>query len=581
MANNTHDEQRMDYYEFKRKHEEWLKTFADVRRNVEDSHQRPAPVPSRQPPEDIAAGSAPTGQESVAGASPEPPAAGATGNAPPEDDLVDVTTAAAGTDAQEDVEETPPDTTPTAPEIPEIFIGEEKFNTAPIEKAAEEFLTGEELGEDEREPNPFDSLFHAVDMVKEKLAAIRRKRHPIEEEIPEEEDGLEDLDDAATIPPRDAWKRRTEKKDAASEPATPPEMPSGDLSQTQKLRQRFGRPETEIPPADVIQDSETAAKSKGGHTMPEQDSKNSAALSQLLSEGMSGPTLSRRERRMIEQKNDSEESPTQVYRPVRETAANAASNITQFDEDDDEEEEIVPRKQKPGKKAKVSRTQREYEDDFDDITNFDDFDDEPEEMPAKRGKPAKKAAFREEDEDDYDDDYEDEGEEDYDEDEDEDYDEDEDDSSIGKRVLNVLKGIFIVILVLALLFVALRLLEGQGIVRLTGLRGVINSISPEAAEWLLPEPEAQQDSGSDDLPSLDNDGFDNSFTDDSANFGPVDGTGTTGVDAGAAAGGNLFPTASPTVAPTSAPTATPTAAPTEVPFDDSQLSADDIFNALP
>lgn len=313
--------------------------------------------------------------------------------------------------------------------------------------------------------------------------------------------------------------------------------------------------------------------------MPEQDSKNSAALSQLLSEGMSGPTLSRRERRMIEQKNDSEESPTQVYRPVRETAANAASNITQFDEDDDEEEEIVPRKQKPGKKAKVSRTQREYEDDFDDITNFDDFDDEPEEMPAKRGKPAKKAAFREED--DYDDDYEDEDEEDYDEDEDEDYDEDEDDSSIGKRVLNVLKGIFIVILVLALLFVALRLLEGQGIVRLTGLRGVINSISPEAAEWLLPEPEAQQDSGSDDLPSLDNDGFDNSFTDDSANFGPVDGTGTTGVDAGAAAGGNLFPTASPTVAPTSAPTATPTAAPTEVPFDDSQLSADDIFNALP
>ena len=160
-----------------------------------------------------------------------------------------------------------------------------------------------------------------------------------------------------------------------------------------------------------------------------------------------------------------------------------------------------------------------------------------------------------------------------DEDEDEDYDEDEDDSSIGKRVLNILKGIFIVILVLALLFVALRLLEGQGIVRLTGLRGVINSISPEAAEWLLPEPEAQQDSGSDDLPSLDNDGFDNSFTDDSANFGPVDGTDTTGVDAGAAAGGNLFPTASPTVAPTSAPTATPTAAPTEVPFDDSQLSA--------
>ena len=60
-----------------------------------------------------------------------------------------------------------------------------------------------------------------------------------------------------------------------------------------------------------------------------------------------------------------------------------------------------------------------------------------------------------------------------DEDYDEDYDDDDDDDepSIGKRILNIIKGVLIVVLVLALLFVALRMLEGQGIIRLTGLRG--------------------------------------------------------------------------------------------------------------
>ena len=84
--------------------------------------------------------------------------------------------------------------------------------------------------------------------------------------------------------------------------------------------------------------------------MPEQNSKSPAELSQLLAEGMSSPTLSRRERRMIEQKNDSEESPTQVYRPVRE-ASSATARTDRYEDED--EEEILPRKQKPAKKEKA------------------------------------------------------------------------------------------------------------------------------------------------------------------------------------------------------------------------------------
>ena len=75
MASNTRDEPRMDYYEFKRKHDEWLETFADVRRNVEDSHQRPAPVPSRQPPPEDAKVDSPLEDAATEGyLAPEAPA---------------------------------------------------------------------------------------------------------------------------------------------------------------------------------------------------------------------------------------------------------------------------------------------------------------------------------------------------------------------------------------------------------------------------------------------------------------------------------------------------------------------------
>lgn len=584
MASNTPDEQRLDYYEFKRKHDEWLKTFSDVRHNVEDSQQRPAPVPYQKPQENaVAAASSPVKEENAAETVRTPSHAAAVKAPAPEDMQTDLPPSDTAMNAREEKGGTVLDEQPTSPEIPEIFIGEEKFNTAPIEKAAEEFLTEEELAEDEREPNPFDSLFHAVDIVKEKWAAIRRKRRSVDEEDDTEEEDS-DLD---ALEPADSFTRAPVS--AEPEPSTAIDSASGfspkELSQTQKLRQRYGRPESETPQEDILHFLENSAKSKGGRTMSEQDSKSSAELSQLLAEGMSGPTLSRRERRAIEQKNDSEESPTQVYRPVREASARTV-NASQIDEED--EEEIVPRKSKVNKKAKASKAKKTYDDDFDDLENFDDFDDEePEEASVKRGKAAKKTVFHDEEEEEYDDYGEEEVEEaddsyddeDYD---DEDYDE-EDESSIGKRILNVIKAVFIVILVLALLFVALRLLEGQGIIRLTGLRGVINSISPEAAEWLLPEPSsADLESESNDLPSLDNDGFDNSFTDDGANFGPVDDSAST-VDSqtGIGNGDDLFPTVAPTQASTAVPTAAPTAAPTQAPFDDSQLSADDIFNALP
>ena len=579
MASNTRDEPRMDYYEFKRKHDEWLKTFADVRRNVEDSHQRPAPVPSRQPPPEDAKVDSPLEDAATEGyLAPEAPAPASESDtdASPSD-------GESASDASGDTAEPAPKPEPASPEIPEIFMGEEKalFNTAPIEKAGEEFLTEEELAADDREPNPFDSLFRAVGLVKEKLSLLRRNRRHPEESESEDEEWMEDSEQDETFPPRNATAQFQAKDISQALNAS-----SASISQTQKLRMRYGRPETEPEtPQDIPNNAKNAAKFEGGHSMPEQNSKSPAELSQLLAEGMSSPTLSRRERRMIEQKNDSEESPTQVYRPVRE-ASSATARTDRYEDED--EEEILPRKQKPAKKEKVVKGKKAVEDDFDDFDdfdNFDDFDDEPEEKaPAKRGKGGKKTPARDYDEEDDEDEAFDGEEDDYDdEDYDEDYDDEDDDDdepSIGKRILNIIKGVLIVVLVLALLFVALRMLEGQGIIRLTGLRGVINSISPEFAEWLLPEPEATP--ADDGLPSLDNDGFDDSFTDADANFGPVDENATTNTDGlNAGSGDSLFPTATPTTAPTAAPTATPTAAPTQVPFDDSQLGAEDIFNVLP
>lgn len=139
MASNTRDEPRMDYYEFKRKHDEWLKTFADVRRNVEDSHQRPAPVPSRQPPPEDAKVDSPLEDAATEGyLAPEAPAPASESDtdASPSD-------GESASDASGDTAEPAPKPEPASPEIPEIFMGEEKalFNTAPIEKAGEEFLT--------------------------------------------------------------------------------------------------------------------------------------------------------------------------------------------------------------------------------------------------------------------------------------------------------------------------------------------------------------------------------------------------------------------------------------------------------
>lgn len=106
-------------------------------------------------------------------------------------------------DASGDTAEPAPKPEPASPEIPEIFMGEEKalFNTAPIEKAGEEFLTEEELAADDREPNPFDSLFRAVGLVKEKLSLLRRNRRHPEESESEDEEWMEDSEQDETFPP--------------------------------------------------------------------------------------------------------------------------------------------------------------------------------------------------------------------------------------------------------------------------------------------------------------------------------------------------------------------------------------------
>jgi len=668
MASNKRDESRMDYYELKRKHEEWLKSFepehrsAEALANVAASPKKKAGVNSQSTP-----------SEAVQPVRPAP-RAHHTNDIPVNSPSEDATHTASPKSIPVD----------SAPEIPEIFTTEEKsrFNTMPIEKATDEFLTED----DESEPNPFDPFLKLVGKVKDRII-IRKRRVPDEAETDDEDFDSDAFDDdktdALSMPEDSSFEALDdgddlfeEDEDIEPEPQRPRigfKLPAfnfkrkdssaededldddwddedfeDDESEEENtikrslkdtLKKRFARPpkkdyfeesdnfdtefesaepitnDTEFPirenrpvndsfqkdleeaivfahpisnPTSEIHKENITVVSEGGYKMADQKEKNIAELTALLAESIDNDaegktTLSRRERRMLESGEAVAEQPTQVYKPIRGMAAVASvvndDESNSNDEDNDfyddgfEEEELIPRKSKKDKKAR--KAAKAVEEDFDDF-DFDDFGNEDTAetkiMPAVKQTPSPRDEY-----DDFDDEYDDdEYADEYDDDDD-----DDDEISVGKKILSVVKGILILVLILALAVVALRILENRGIVRLTGVRGVIGSISDEAAEWLFPEPVIVEQPIVNDLPQLDNDGYDD-FSDANANFGPV-ATNNPVTDNNSP---NLFapsateqPTPIPTLAPTQAPTPIPTATP--LPFDNSQLDANDINNVLP
>ena len=176
---------------------------------------------------------------------------------------------------------------PASPEIPEIFMGEEKalFNTAPIEKAGEEFLTEEELAADDREPNPFDSLFRAVGLVKEKLSLLRRNRRHPEESESEDEEWMEDSEQDETFPR--AMRRPGSRPRIFPRRSTPlpllyrkPKSFACDtVGRKQNQRRRRISPITQKMPQNLREVIVCLSKIA-----------KPAELSQLLAEGMSSPT---------------------------------------------------------------------------------------------------------------------------------------------------------------------------------------------------------------------------------------------------------------------------------------------------
>lgn len=87
-----------------------------------------------------------------------------------------------------------------------------------------------------REPNPFDSLFRAVGLVKEKLSLLRRNRRHPEESESEDEEWMEDSEQDETFPPRNATAQFQAKDISQALNAS-----SASISQTQKLRMRYGQ----------------------------------------------------------------------------------------------------------------------------------------------------------------------------------------------------------------------------------------------------------------------------------------------------------------------------------------------------
>ena len=129
-------------------------------------------------------------------------------------------------------------------------------------------------------------------------------------------------------------------------------------------------------------------------------------MTQLMAEGLGERTLSRKERRALQQQQDAEPSPvvrdldsdaqgdrmdepTREFRPIsRERAAMAAQGIeppaSLFDDGEAEEEEIEPPiSRRAQRRAEKARRLAEEEDSYDDEDDEDGYDDEP---PKKRSR---------------------------------------------------------------------------------------------------------------------------------------------------------------------------------------------------
>ena len=265
-------------------------------------------------------------------------------------------------------------------------------------------------------------------------------------------------------------------------------------------------------------------------------------MTELMAEGLGERTLSRRERRELQQRREAEreaiaptsghdedmedgvDEPTREFMPIsRERAATSSREIeppaSLFDDDEDEEEIEPPISRRAQRlQRKEARLDEEYEDE-------DDYDDEDEDEPAPKKRSARTSrrhAYDEDDEDDYDDDYDDDDDEDddydeprsrrgghgrhrrhgsrddyddYDDDDDyDDYDDDYDDyddyddderHSIGHHILGFFKGLIFILLALCIIVLAMNILHRTGTVDISGLRDTVREWSPTAADLLF------------------------------------------------------------------------------------------------
>ncbi len=280
----------------------------------------------------------------------------------------------------------------------------------------------------------------------------------------------------------------------------------------------------------------------GGEIDMQEPRKIDTEMTELMAEGLGERTLSRRERRELQQRREAEreaiapasghdedmedgvDEPTREFMPIsRERAATSSREIeppaSLFDDDEDEEEIEPPISRRAQRlQRKEARLDEEYEDE-------DDYDDEDEDEPAPKKRSARTSrrhAYDEDDEDDYDDDYDDDDDEDddydeprsrrgghgrhrrhgsrddyddYDDDDDyDDYDDDYDDyddyddderHSIGHHILGFFKGLIFILLALCIIVLAMNILHRTGTVDISGLRDTVREWSPTAADLLF------------------------------------------------------------------------------------------------
>ena len=253
-------------------------------------------------------------------------------------------------------------------------------------------------------------------------------------------------------------------------------------------------------------------------------------MTQLMAEGLGERTLSRKERRALQQQQDAEPSPvvrdldsdaqgdrmdepTREFRPIsRERAAMAAQGIeppaSLFDDGEAEEEEIEPPiSRRAQRRAEKARRLAEEEDSYDDEDDEDGYDDEPpkkrsrrrddyddedgyedgyddeddydEPVRGRRGHHSGHSHRDSYDDDDYDDDYDD-----YDDYDDDDYD-DDGRHSFGHYLLGFFKTVFWILLALIIIIVGLNLLHKTGTIDISGLRDTVHGWSPSMGDILF------------------------------------------------------------------------------------------------